>query len=115
MSYQTASRLPCRLTGTWPARIFPKCSGRRRKDCRPYPTKLRSGDLAQSHGHAPPPEGVTERPEAPGDRGLALRAPGLGAHAAIGDLVPVAHDERRLAARAVGGAALAVVHVAGVD
>src|SRR5574343_1291461 len=51
--------------------------------------------------------------EAAGDGGLAMRATAFGCQVIAADIVPVADDQRRLAARAEGGAALAVMDVAG--
>ena len=63
------------------------------------------------------PEGLavtTEgRAEAAGDGGRAMRAVAFRGQVVAADVVPVADDQRRVAARAEGGAALAVMHVAG--
>ena len=68
---------------------------------------------------APWPEGLAGTAEglaeAAGDGGRAVRAVAFRGQVVAADVVPVADDQRRVAARAEGGAALAVMDVAGED
>lgn len=77
-------------------------------------------DLLQSlapmdgHRNAAAAELAGKRFEYAGERRRAVRALAVGGHVVGLNFIPVAHDERLVAARAVSGAAGAVVHVAGV-
>src|SRR5665647_471392 len=55
------------------------------------------------------------RIKAPRDGGATIRAVPVGGQPVLPDLVPVAHDQRRPAARAKGGIALLIVDIAGID
>lgn len=67
------------------------------------------------HWNTARPECATERTEAAGDGVTASGACAAGVEAVGADGIPVAFDDDLAAARAVGGAAVRVVDVAGVD
>src|ERR1700682_4501045 len=74
-----------------------------------------SGGGCQADRDAARPEKSRKLPEAPGDACAAVLAGAVFSDVIRADAVPVALDEALLARWAVGRAASAVVHVAGVD